>query len=191
MIGKKRGRKKKQEKFFHHPEGLCCNFFFFFNLCKTLHHRIKTIAAKLIKMVQAHSALYPGNDIYEIVPYLKMPSKSTIKSYREEEGKRQKSRQNIFAGRFINYLYYNLKLIGKKINQHPTPNFKKGFFFFFFFLNVGLKMPNHGFSDESTRSRSNSSRTWKKISLKLLWNTGLNKFKLLQSCDPDTNPAFF
>lgn len=74
-------------------------------------------------MVQAHSALYPGNDIYEIVPYLKMPSKSTIKSYREEEGKRQKSRQNIFAGRFINYLYYNLKLIGKKINQHPTKMF--------------------------------------------------------------------
>lgn len=30
----------------------------------------------------------------------------------------------------------------------------------------------------------------KKISLKLLWNAGLNKFKLLLSCDPDTNPAF-
>lgn len=45
----------------------------FFQFFKTLHHKIKTIAAKLIKMVQAHSALHPGNDIYEIFIFLRMP----------------------------------------------------------------------------------------------------------------------
>lgn len=50
---REREKKKQQEKFFIIQKVFVA--IFLFNLCKTLHHRIKTIAAKLIKMVQAHS----------------------------------------------------------------------------------------------------------------------------------------